>query len=388
MKKILLTFILLTAGLYADSFEKFLDNAVKQNFYLKSSALSIDQADEEGKILTRYKNPSLELEVSQFSPDIGSSENGYSASYTQPLRLWGVGDDKKGLAEAINSSATTLFDRKKAKFIRDISLLYTEYAKQKMLLSLSDEAKKIAGKIYAISQARYNSGTISRGKMLQSKIAYEMAEAKKEALSIRANQSYYQLLKYAGVDKEMNLDEKYEFKIMTTSQYNNPDIAYINANKNRAIAQAKVNSNKIENINIYAVYEKEPDQRIVRAGVDIPLALFNTKSQEKQIATLESKKSELLIKNENKRLSIELTRLQKERTMLKKVESQYKNVLISELELFNMFEDGYKIANINLLELQDIKNKMIASKKHIIDIKTALNKNAILTNYIQGNYNE
>ena len=388
MKKILLTFILLTAGLYAESFEKFLDYAVQQNAYLKSSALSIDQADEEGKILTRYKNPSLGLEVSQFSPDIGSSENGYSASYTQPVRLWGVGDDKKHLAGAIKSSATTLFAQKKAKFIRDISLLYTEYAKQKMLLSLSDEAKEIASKIYAISQARYDSGTISRGKMLQSKIAYEMAEAKKEALSISANQSYYQLLKYAGVDREMNLDENYEFKIMTTSQYNNPDIAYINANKNRAIAQAKLNSNKIENINVYAAYEKEPDQRIVRAGVDIPLALFNTRSQEKQIATLESKKSELLIKNENKRLNIETTRLQKERTTLKKLQSQYKQVLISELELLKMFEDGYKIANINLLELQDIKNKMIASKKHIIDIKTALNKNAILTNYIQGNYNE
>jgi len=134
MKKILLTFILLTAGLYADSFEKFLDNAVKQNFYLKSSALSIDQADEEGKILTRYKNPSLELEVSQFSPDIGSSENGYSASYTQPLRLWGVGDDKKHLADAINSSATTLFTKKKQN-LSVISRFYIQSMQNKKCFS-------------------------------------------------------------------------------------------------------------------------------------------------------------------------------------------------------------------------------------------------------------
>jgi cobalt-zinc-cadmium efflux system outer membrane protein len=388
MKKILLTFILITAGLHAESFEKFLDDAVKQNSYLKSSALGIDQANEEGKILTRYKNPSLELEVSQFSPDIGSNKNGYRTSYTQPIRLWGVGDDKEHLADAINSSATTLFAQKKAKFVRDISLLYTEYAKQKMLLSLSDEAIEIASKIYAISQARYDSGTISRGKMLQSKIAYGMAEAKKETLSIGANRSYYQLLKYAGIDEEIDLDEKYEFKIMANSQYNNPDIAYINANKNRAVSQAKVNSNKIENINVYADYEKEPNQRIVRAGVNIPLALFNTKSEEKQISALEAKKSEFLIKNENKRLNIEKTRLQKERASLKKVESKYKKMLIGELELLNMFEDGYKIASINLLELQDVKNKVIESKKYLIDIKTSLDKNTILTNYIQGNYNE
>lgn len=42
MKKILLTFILITAGLHAESFEQFLENAVQQNAYLKSSALSIN----------------------------------------------------------------------------------------------------------------------------------------------------------------------------------------------------------------------------------------------------------------------------------------------------------------------------------------------------------
>ena len=116
--------------------------------------------------------------------------------------------------------------------------------------------------------------------------------------------------------------------------------------------------------------------------------MFNTKSEEKQISALEAKKSEFLIKNENKRLNIEKTRLQKERASLKKVESKYKKMLIGELELLNMFEDGYKIASINLLELQDVKNKVIESKKYLIDIKTSLDKNTILTNYIQGNYNE
>ena len=57
-------------------------------------------------------------------------------------------------------------------------------------------------------------------------------------------------------------------------------------------------------------------------------------------------------------------------------------------ELLKMFEEGYKIANINLLELQDIKNKVIETKERLIQIKTALNQNAIITNYMQGNYNE
>ncbi|MDQ7069126.1 MAG: hypothetical protein Q9M40_14850 [Sulfurimonas sp.] len=53
-----------------------------------------------------------------------------------------------------------------------------------------------------------------------------------------------------------------------------------------------------------------------------------------------------------------------------------------------MYEEGYKIANTSLLQLQDIKNKVIQTREQIIQTDTALNKNAIYTNYNQGNYNE
>jgi cobalt-zinc-cadmium efflux system outer membrane protein len=61
---------------------------------------------------------------------------------------------------------------------------------------------------------------------------------------------------------------------------------------------------------------------------------------------------------------------------------------MTQIELLNMFQDAYKIANINLLELQDIKNKVIETKQRLIKIQTALNQNAIISNYIQGSYNE
>jgi cobalt-zinc-cadmium efflux system outer membrane protein len=53
-----------------------------------------------------------------------------------------------------------------------------------------------------------------------------------------------------------------------------------------------------------------------------------------------------------------------------------------------MYEDGYEISNINLLQLQDIKNRVIETKRTLIQIHTALNQNAIYTNYTQGSYNE
>ena len=53
-----------------------------------------------------------------------------------------------------------------------------------------------------------------------------------------------------------------------------------------------------------------------------------------------------------------------------------------------MYEDGYKIANINLVELQLIKNQMISTKEKLIEIQTQKEKNIIGYNYLTGAYNE
>ena len=369
-------------------FDTFLKKVLKSSPYLNSSKLGIKQSQEAGTILNRSKNPSLELEASYFSPDIGSASNGMRAAISQPIRLWGVADANEQLASAKNESAKNSYTQKRALFIKNLSLLYVRYTQKKKFLALAQETEAIAQKIYEISNARYESGTIAQGIMLQSKIDYEMIDAQKESIALEVKNSYFQLLKYAGVANEVKLDSDYVFKIATQSSMQNPDIQIINSNKKQALSQAEVTSNKIEWLNLYAEYENEPDQDIARVGVNIPLAIFNTRSQEKQIALLEAKKSDLLSVNETKKVSMELKRVQNERTSLTAMASKYKKLIISQMQLLEMFQKAYKIANINLLALQDVKNRVITTKKALININIALNKNAILTNYIQGNYNE
>lgn len=118
------------------------------------------------------------------------------------------------------------------------------------------------------------------------------------------------------------------------------------------------------------------------------MALFNTKSQEKQIAKLEADKAELLIKNEDAKVKIEIIRLQKQRDLLGVLKSKNEQTLKTQIKLLAMFEEAYKIANINLLELQNIKNSVIKTKESLVKIDTALNQNTITTNYISGAYNE
>lgn len=371
------------------SFEIFLQMAIKNSPYLESSTLAVEQAKHNGNIITRYANPTLELEYSNFSPDTGDSDDGHRINYSQPIRLWSIADAKASLSKDILNSANAEYLQQKAIFIRDISIAFTSYAKQKMYLKLGDEELKIAKTIYDISEARYESGTISRGLMLQAKIDYETVQIKNESLALLTNQAYYNLLRFAGLQEEIKLNTSYTFIASNVDDNtNNPSIKLLTSKQKQALSQANVNSNSIEWVNLFAEYESEPEQDITRIGVNFPLAFFNTKYEEKEIAKLQAKRSKLLINNETKRLEIESSRLQKERNSLEKLRLKNEEILKTETELLVMFQDGYKIANINLLQLQDVKNKVISTKRNLIKINSALNENAIITNYNKGIYND
>ncbi|WP_321779486.1 TolC family protein [Sulfurimonas sp.] len=388
MIKILSTIILLNLSLFGQNFDAFLKEAIKNSTYLKSSDLSISQAKQQGDILTRYENPSLELEYSNFSPQGGDADSGYRLSYTQPLRLWGVGNDKIKLSDAIIKSANMQKTLNLAEFTRTTSLLYSIYAHDKKYLLLSNEQLNIAKRIYEISKERYKAGTISRGELLQSSIDYKMIEIKIQEAKLKANESYFSLLEYTKSTKEVEIDFTHSFSKIQMKNINNPELLYLKKQKNKSLANAKVNSNKLEFINIVGEYEKEPEQNIFRLGASIPLVIFNTKSQEKRIAKLQSDKFDLQAQNKSQRLKIELSKLTKKENLLLLLKTQNQNTLKLQLEVLKMFEQGYKIANVNLLELQYIQNKLIKTKENLINIESSLNENAIWHNYITGVYND
>jgi cobalt-zinc-cadmium efflux system outer membrane protein len=389
MFKNIIMSLLLCTFLSAESFDEFLQKAIKNSPYMESSALAVKQTKEQGNILTRYENPTLELEYSSFEPDIGSNDNGYRIGYSQPIRLWGVSEDKKNLTDANNKNADINYAQKRAIFIRDISLAYTSYSEANKLLNLSDESLSIAKKIYEISIARLESGTISQGIKLQAQVDYEMSKNSKSTLSLAAMDSYYSLLKIAGISKEIELENDYEFKINSNIEnIENPTIKVLRSQQYQALSEAQLNSNTVESIDLFAEIENEPEQDVLRVGVNLPLAIFNNRSQEKTIAMLQASRIELLMKNENARLNMDFIRLKKERKALVELNVNNEKILKTQLKLLKMYEDGYKISNINLLQLQDIKHKVIQTKRALIQIYTALNQNAIYTNFYQGTYNE
>jgi cobalt-zinc-cadmium efflux system outer membrane protein len=80
--KSILVLLSLCAVLSAESFDTFLQKAVKNSPYLKANALKVEQAQEASSLIQRYKNPTLSLEASEFTPDVGNRDAGYRAALT------------------------------------------------------------------------------------------------------------------------------------------------------------------------------------------------------------------------------------------------------------------------------------------------------------------
>ncbi len=386
-KKLLLVIPLITTSLFAQSFDAFLERAVEKSPLLKASHLQIEQITEQGSVLTRYENPNLVLEASYFNPDAVDGDFGFRAAYLQPVRLWGVGNNKESLANANVALAQANYSETKASFVRDISLQYTTYAQNDLLQALAEEELALASTIYDISKERYDAGTISRGIMLQAQVDFKMLKARVQTLALIRQRNYYDLLKNAGISDDVELETEYSF-VQSGEHGQNPQLLQLENRQKSAVANAEVNTNKVEWMNLVGVYEKEPDQDIFRFGASIPLAFFNTKSQEKRIATLEASRSEMLTQNAQTQLTIELKRLDYESEALHNLQIIDEDILESEKELLSMYEDGYKIANVNLLALQDAKRRLIETKERLIRIKIELDRNAIIYNYLQGTYND
>jgi len=289
----------------------------------------------------------------------------------------------------MQENAKSLYLLNKAKFTRDISLLYTVYANQKRLLKLGYEELEIAKSIYNISKERNKAGTISKGLTLQAQVDYEMVKSKIQNLELMAQESYFILLKNAGISKKIDLEYKHRF---TPNQdflnISNPYINFLQTTKEQSLAEVKVNSYAVEWVSIAAEYQTQPTRDIARVSASMPLAFFNKKTQERRISQIKAKKAEYLSKNEDAKLKMDILRLTNQRDLLLKLKVQNEKTLKIQIKLLEMFKEGYKIANVNLLQLQNIKNNLIKTKKNIININSALDKNAINSNYIAGAYND
>lgn len=382
MIKLLLLVSLCTAALMAESYEQFLAQAIEKSPYLNASGLIVDQAKLEGKKAIRYENPTLQVEGSKFQ-----SANGYRVGINQPVRLWGVGEDKEQISRSMVANAKASVAMERSRFIKELCVLYVDYAQNQKRLNLAQEELKIAQSINTVSKERYSNGTLSKALMLQADVAYADAASNLLEHQKEAMKSYDALREYAGIMEEISIDSEHLF-LRVQDEKSSPELTLLSAENTLKASQAKLETRVIESIGVFGEYEKEPDQNIYRAGISIPLPLFNTKNEEKVLQAIQTRQNALFLKAHSDRLGLHKKRLIREIASLESLLQQRQENLKNAQELLAMYRDAYAVANVNLLELYEIKNRRIATQEEIISLQSQINRSTIEYNYLQGAYNE
>lgn len=388
MRQILI-YTLLIASLNAQDFESFLQESLQKSPLLQTNALRLRQADENAKLITRYKNPTLSLEASKFSPTIGKDKLEYRAALSQPIRLWGVADAQKALANAQKEEVDAAVKLTHADFIMVLSSLYASYKKAVFSEDLARDELHIAQTIADISYNRFINGTIPKVRYLQASLDVNRAKNFLAQKSLAKSSAYYKLMGFRGLNEAVVLDTNYNFTLLNNDNLQkNATLIVGKAQIKSAEAKAKLNANKLEWISLYGEFEKEPDQSIARVGVNIPLVIFNDRQEEKILARLEAKKRVLLVQNKSKEFLFKLQQLQNSMNRFQEIELNSLSLFASQQELLKMYEQGYKIANINLIELQNLKNQLIKTKENFLNIRLEKELTIIQYNYLTGAYNE
>jgi hypothetical protein len=123
--------------LHAASFSEFLELAKSSNPELLNASVSVKQSYMDKQQQLNYENPTLNIGVSRFNPNEGKNDTGSYLSLAQPVRLFGVANDKEKYA---NSKIQVLKSKEQlssAKFTYMVSLRYLNHIAVSKELELS-----------------------------------------------------------------------------------------------------------------------------------------------------------------------------------------------------------------------------------------------------------
>ena len=381
------TFIMMffAIGLQADSYQNLLNQAVKNNANLEISQSQEQQRLLEGKITTRYKNPNMEFEISDFYGQ--RNQLGARTGLSQSLLLPEVKRDKTHLSKMKANVAKERYVLKKAEFIYKFSMQYLEYKEALERKTLQEEELSIAKGILEIAQERFSAGASPRSEYLQTRVDYQNAVNQQVQLELKIEQSLNRLFKLANVRRMDTLDGGHTF-FRTSKETLHPLLKVVEEQQKVSQAQLRLASHTIQNISFFSEMEKEPDQSIFRLGFSIPLPIFNKKSEEKQLAKIALLNQKIFLNKQKKSLSLELEQLVSETTLLEQVKSKYEGLILEQRDLLSMYQQGYAIAKVNLLKLSDTKKGLIQSKEKIVEASLQIERNIVKMNYLRGAGNE
>jgi outer membrane protein TolC len=253
MKNITLIGFLFLVVLQAMDYNSLLKKAIQNNSTLKISHSSTKQEHLEMQINTRLENPSISMEVSDFSPESPLHNNtfGGKVSVRQSLLFPSVKKDKIVLGEHRIMLAKERYRLKKSEFKYRFSMRYLAYKQNVLLHDLAVQAFGISQNIMHIAKKRYEQGTGLKSDYLETKIADKNLLGHEKRLAFSVKKSLNALKMMANIKGNLILNHRYRF-VLNTKQYLHPLLALKQKEKALNQAKLKIASHRIESYEIFS----------------------------------------------------------------------------------------------------------------------------------------
>ncbi len=391
MKKIIMLFFTFSLTLFGMSYAKFKEHTLKNSKILKSQQLSLQVTQQENNILLRTSNPTLNLEASRFDEDIGNNSFGYSVSASQTIRTEFYMDGIKNKTYASTLLRNAFVRQGKAGYIKGLEGLYTAYVYQNKILSLLQQEYKLSNKVTSMVKERFQNGSDNKVSYLQAKTETLTLKTQMYTTKQQLNSLYYQLLSTAGFKKKVSLEKKFIYSVSSKTKNSSklsPKQQILQAKEKLYQSDLSINQSSFQNYDVYAEMEKEPDQSIFRFGVNIPLAMYNDRSEERMLAKLQGQQTKL----DKEQLSLNVhSQKQMLKASIRELSAQYyalKTLQKEQQELTSLLQEGYKIAKGSLFEMMSAKNKLIQTRKALLQTQKIINDQKIELRFLQGDYND
>ncbi len=386
------TFLIVTTlWLPAMSYKQFRQHTLKNSKILKSQTLSLQTTEQENNILLRSSNPMLNLEVSNYNANAGGNNVEYAAAVSQTIRTGSYmnGLESKAYASSLLNKAFRTQGR--AGYLKTLEGLYTQYVYQSKMLSLLQDEYTLSGKVTSMVKERYKSGSENRVAYLQAKTETLALKTQMYTTKQKLSTLYYQLLAIAGFSKKIFLDKRFIYSVSSKTKSTSrlsPEQQILKAKEKLYQSDYTMNQSALRNYNLYAGIEKEPDQSILRVGLNIPLTINNDRSEERMLAKLKMQQTRL----DTEQLSINV-RSQKQmiKAAIRELSGQYyalRTLQKEQQELTTLLQEGYKIAKGSLFQLMSAKNKLIQTRKALLQTQKMINDQKIALRFLQGDYND
>jgi len=391
LSKIIILFLTFSLTLFGMSYEQFKKHTLQNSKILKSQTLTLQSTTQENNILLRTANPVLSLEGSRFNEKVGDNSFGYAVTASQTIRTGSYMDGLQSKAKASSLLSQAFVTQGRAGYIKTLEELYTQYVYQNKMLTQLQQEYTLSDKVTKMVKERYQSGSENKVAYLQART--ETLTLKTQMYTTKQQQStlYYQLLAVAGFNSNVSLEKRFIYSVSSKTKNSSklsPQQQVLKAKEKVFQSDYSMNQGALQNYNLYAGMEKEPDQSILRFGLNIPLAIHNDRSEERMLAKLKMQQTQL----DTEQLNIN-TRSQKQmiKAAIRELSNQYyalRTLQKEQQELTTLLQEGYKIAKGSLFQLMSAKNKLIQTKKALLQTQKMINDQKIALRFLQGDYND